>query len=197
MINLSVLYGYLLALGAFTGGAAGQMPGCRTLPTDTDWPTLEEWQAAIPGVQAENNSDSLGPLPDYRIRATSYSDVQAAVKFAAENNVRVSVITTGHDQLGRNIAGSGLLIDISLLQGARVSPSFEATVDGVERLCGNESVQTITPTPGVQAAVTFNPASNGFKLNTALDTSGLFLVGGTHGKRKKSLLVCTSFECKF
>ncbi|KAK6199141.1 hypothetical protein LQW54_010061 [Pestalotiopsis sp. IQ-011] len=160
MINLSVFYGYLLALGAFTGVAV-----CYPRP---------------PGVQAENNSDSLGPLPDYRIRATSYSDIQTAVKFAAENNVRVSVITTGHDQLGRYIAGSGLLIDISRLQGARVSPSFEATVEGVENLCGNESVQTITPTPGVQAAFTFDPAANGFNLNTALDASGLFLICGTH-----------------
>nr|WCO08185.1 RNase T2 protein [Pestalotiopsis microspora] len=180
MTNLSVFHRCLLALGAFAGGAVGQMPGCRKLSTDADWPTLEEWQAGIPGVQAENNSDSLGPLPDYRIRATTYSDVQTAVKFAAENNVRASVITTGHDQLGRNIAGSGLLIDISLMQGARVSPSFEATLEGVPNLCGNESVETITPTPGAQAAVTFNPAANGFKLNTAMDASGLFLVGGTH-----------------
>lgn len=170
-----------LALDAAIVYAARALPGCRRLPSDADWPTLQEWREAIPGVETQNNADSLGPLPDYRIRAKCYQDVQAAVRFAASKEVRVSVMTTGHDQLGRNIAGSGLIIDVSLLQGARVSASFKATAEGVENLHGNESVQTITPIPGEQAAVTFNPAVNSLDLNTALDASGLFLVGGTHG----------------
>lgn len=178
---------FTFALKSAVAPASAASSGCRKLSTDADWPSAEEWQEGIPGVQAQNNSDSLGPLPDYRIRATSYADVQAAVKFAAANEVRVAVVTTGHDQLGRNTAGSGLLIDVSLLQGARVSASFNATPEGVQSPLIDEIPETITPTPGVQAAVTFNPAFNGFRLQSYLDASGLFLIGGTNGKHSFSL----------
>ena len=187
MVNSPLCRLWLFAVGASSVYAT--TTGCRRLSTDVDWPTLQEWQEAIPGVEIQNNTDSLGPLPDYRIRAKCYEDVQTAVRFAAAKEVRVSVITTGHDQLGRNIAGSGLLIDVSLLQGARVSPSFKATAEGVENLRIKESVQTVTPIPGKQAAVTLNPAVNGFDLNTALDSSGLFLVGGTHGTFSSSTII--------
>lgn len=156
--------------------------GCYKLHTDDDWPSFQEWENGIPGVVKENNSDRFGSLPDYRIRARSYTDIQAAVKFSALHKIRLSVITTGHDQIGRNIAGSGLIIDLSLLQAARVLESFNATMEGVQSLEHNEKLQTIVPTPGVQAAVTFNPAFNGLELNKALDLSGLFVVGGTYGK---------------
>lgn len=169
-------------LGLRTCLATTTPPGCRKLPTDSDWPSFEEWEAAIPGVSKENNTDSVGSLPDYRIRAKSYADVQAAVKFSALHKTRISVITTGHDALGRNVAGSGLIVDLSLLQGARVLESFTATAEGVPDLESNEKPQTIVPTDGVQAAVTFNPAFNGLDLNMALAPSNLFFVGGTYGK---------------
>ncbi|KAM0542564.1 hypothetical protein ACHAPJ_012735 [Fusarium lateritium] len=153
---------------------------CRRLHTDVDWPSFEEWKAAIPGIIKQNNSDSFGSLPDYRIRAKCYSEVQAAVKFAALHKIRLSVITTGHDALGRNIAGSGLIIDLSLLQSARVSRSFAATARGVPNLKHHEKPQRIVPTDGIQAAVTFNPAFNGLELNKALVPSGVFVVGGTY-----------------
>ncbi|CAG9990958.1 unnamed protein product [Clonostachys byssicola] len=181
MAKFRILYAALsaLLLGSQSCLAANAPQGCKKLHTDDDWPSIEEWQNAIPGVAEENNSDSHGSLPDYRIRAKSYADVQSAVKFSAKHNIRLTVLTTGHDEVGRNTAGSGLIIDISLLKSARVSTSYNATVDGVPNLEADEEPQVIEPLPGAQAVVTFNPAFNGLELNKALAQSDLFYVGGT------------------
>lgn len=158
---------------------------CRKLPKDPDWPAPEIWEAALPGVIPIQHNSTTGPLPDYRFRAHSIEDVQDAVRFATEHNVRLSVITTGHDQLGRSDAGSGLLLDLSFLRGIKVHESFVATETGTDRLGHIEKPNVITPVPGVQAAVTFGPAAAGLYLNYALDPSGLFTVSGAAGKCKQ------------
>lgn len=155
---------------------------CRKLPKDPDWPSPKIWEAALPGVIPIQHNATTGPLPNYRFRAHSIEDVQAAVQFAAEQNVRLSVITTGHDQLGRSDAGSGLLLDLSFLRGVKIHESFISTESGTDRLNHSEEPNVITPVPGVQAAVTFGPAAAGLYLNYALDPSGLFTVSGAAGK---------------
>uniref|UniRef100_A0A8H7TLS1 FAD-binding PCMH-type domain-containing protein n=1 Tax=Bionectria ochroleuca TaxID=29856 RepID=A0A8H7TLS1_BIOOC len=161
MAKFRILYAALsaLLLGSQSCLAANAPQGCKKLHTDDDWPSLEEWQNSIPGV--------------------SYADVQSAVKFSAKHNIRLTVLTTGHDEVGRNTAGSGLIIDISLLKSARVSTSYNATTGGVPSLEADEEPQVIKPLPGAQAVVTFNPAFNGLELNKALAQSGLFYVGDT------------------
>ncbi|KAJ4208231.1 hypothetical protein NW759_013666 [Fusarium solani] len=151
---------------------------CRKLPKDPDWPSPKIWEAALPGVIPIQHNATTGPLPNYRFRAHSIEDVQAAVRFAAEQNVRLSVITTGHDQLGRSDAGSGLLLDLSFLRGVKIHESFISTESGTDRLNHSEEPNVITPVPGVQAAVTFGPAAAGLYLNYALDPSGLFTLSG-------------------
>ncbi|KAH6638496.1 hypothetical protein C7974DRAFT_307458 [Boeremia exigua] len=106
-------------------------PGCRKLPTDADWPDVSVWREALPGVIATNGSDEHGPIPDYRLQAKSVEDVQKAVRFAKNHNIRLSVITTGHDQLLRSYAGSGLLLDLSLFQGSHAAVSFGPAVAGL------------------------------------------------------------------
>ncbi|KAH6720615.1 hypothetical protein BKA61DRAFT_652022 [Leptodontidium sp. MPI-SDFR-AT-0119] len=152
--------------------------GCRKLRTDDDWPAPEVWQAAIPGVIPNSENNTSGALPDYRIRVRNASDVQNAVKFAAAHNIRVSVITTGHDQLGRSDAGSGLLIDLSLLKGVRVLESFQPTEEGAESPDNSGVPNVIVPKEGVQSAVTFGPAVAGLALNYAVNASGLLTMSG-------------------
>lgn len=157
--------------------------GCRKLKTDTDWPTQEQWEAALPGVVPTNGTDEHGSLPDYRLQARSVEDVQAAVRFAKEHNVRLSVLTTGHDQLQRSDAGSGLLIDLSLFQGARVMPSYTATTDGLPFVGLDTEAEAIELVEGEQAAVSFGPALAGLPLNYAVSKSGLFTTSGGAGKK--------------
>lgn len=156
--------------------------GCRKLNTDIDWPDVEIWKAALPGVVATNGSDKWGPTVDYRLQAKSVADVQNAVRFAKEHNIRLTVLTTGHDQLERSDAGSGLMIDLSLFQGAHVMESYTPTKEGLPLLALDAEPNVITPIDGVQAAVSFGPAVAGLPLNYVVSPSGLFTVSGGAGK---------------
>ena len=75
----------------------------------TQW-TSSSWHLTQPAT-VNYNDDACRPTagtpcssaayPAYVIAATSASDVQAGVKFAAETGVRLIVRATGHDQPGR------------------------------------------------------------------------------------------------
>ncbi|KAK7420372.1 hypothetical protein QQX98_002795 [Neonectria punicea] len=123
--------------------------------------------------------DVHGALPNYRLRAESASDVQAAVRFASKHNIRLSVIATGHDQLGRSDAGSGLIIDLSLMNKVDVMRSFYPTEKGVASPNYTiEAPNVIVLEDGVQAAVTFHPGVTGLALNYAVAPSKLFTTSG-------------------
>lgn len=172
----------VLAWATSRGDATKTDKKCRLLPQDSDWPSPETWSAELPGVTSiRDENNKTGPIPDYRLRAQSIEDVQAAVRFASEHNVRISVITTGHDQIGRNDAASGLLLDLSFMRGIELHQSFDATKDGTARLDHTKASNVITPIPGVQAAVTFGPAAAGQYLNNGRNASGLFSVTGAAG----------------
>jgi FAD binding domain len=51
-----------------------------------------------------------GSIPPVGVDARSGSDVQAAVKFAKQHNLKLVVKNTGHDYLGRSTARGGFLI---------------------------------------------------------------------------------------
>lgn len=157
-------------------------PGCRKLNVDSDWPAHEVWEAALPGVIHGNGSDVHGNKPDYCLRVRNNCDVEDAVKFAAKHNIRLSVITTGHDQLGRSDAGSGLIIDLSMLTGVRVLESYEPTEQGVEPLDHDAAPNVIVPRDGTQAAVTFGSAVAGLALNYAVSMSDLYTMSGAAGR---------------
>jgi len=154
--------------------------GCRRLASDTEWPKPEEWSNALPGVTKLAKS-TLTTSPDYAFQAKSADDVQRAISFASRNNIRLSVINSGHDYLGGNDAASGLRLDVSQLGGIRVSPSFEATSEGAQS--PGDEVNVITPVPGQQAAVTFGAGLSTQRLNNAIFPSKLVTVGAAHGQQ--------------
>jgi hypothetical protein len=70
--------------------------GCRKNATDVDWPTPAEWKAALPGVVARASSLAASVVrPDYHFNAMIVADVQAAVKFCAQRNIRLTIINSG------------------------------------------------------------------------------------------------------
>ena len=70
--------------------------GCRKNATDVDWPTPAEWKAALPNVSARPTSlAALVVRPDYHFNAMKVADVQAAVKFCAQHNIRLTIINSG------------------------------------------------------------------------------------------------------
>jgi hypothetical protein len=74
--------------------------GCKKLSTDADWPSTDVINAELPGWEASMPDGKL-KHPDYIYEAKSVASVQRAVRFAAKHNVRLSVINSGHDFLGR------------------------------------------------------------------------------------------------
>lgn len=190
MVSSNFVYTAVILFASLGTQATTTPAGCRKLNTDTDWPTQAQWEAALPGVVATNGSDEHGPLPDYRLQARSVEDVQNAVRFAKEHNVRLSVLTTGHDQLQRSDAGSGLLIDLSLFQGARVMPSYTATTEGLPFVGIDTEAEAIELVDGEQAAVSFGPAVAGLPLNYVVSKSGLFTVSGGAGKQDQHRTLC-------
>ena len=94
-------------------------------PISADWPLWQN-EACLP--------TNLGPFqgakcnvkqyPKYVIDATSETDVQAGVKFAARSGVRLIVKATGHDFLGRSTAPGALSIWTHNMKGAAYSEAF-------------------------------------------------------------------------
>lgn len=73
-------------------------PGCRLLLSDKGWPADSVWKTTFPGIFKKLRG-TVGP--DWMMQAKNIADVQKAVNFARERNVRLTVITTGHDFHGR------------------------------------------------------------------------------------------------
>jgi hypothetical protein len=74
--------------------------GCKKLSTDADWPSVDVLKEELPGWEAPM-PDGKMKHPDYVYEAKSVASVRRAVKFAAKHNIRLSILNTGHDFLGR------------------------------------------------------------------------------------------------
>lgn len=155
--------------------------GCKKLPIDTDWPQPDAWKAALRGVEARGPQDPLKTRPDYKYEANTVAKVQNAVKFAASNNVRLSIMNSGHDFIGRNDAPSGLSLQIGEMKGVSVLESFNPTPQGAEPVTYKTVSNVIKPVAGKQAAATIGGGINIDDLNKALKASGLYAIGAAHG----------------
>ena len=72
--------------------------GCKFLPSDRGFPGDALWRSTFPGI-FKKLKGTYGP--DWMAQAKTVADVQKAVNFAREHNVRLSIISTGHDFHGR------------------------------------------------------------------------------------------------
>jgi hypothetical protein len=75
--------------------------GCRFLLSDKGWPADSVWKAAFPGIFKKLRG-TVGP--DWMVQAKTVADVQKVVNFAKERNVRLTIISTGHDFHGRFVS---------------------------------------------------------------------------------------------
>jgi hypothetical protein len=120
--------------------------GCKKLASDKGWPADNVWRAALPGAFKKLKGTEA---PDWMFQASSISDVQKAIKFAKEHNVRLTVISTGHDFLGRLVLANDYLTDYKIIEligcrqrarsGLRLDMAAfrEPTVFAAEWKCGD------------------------------------------------------------
>jgi FAD binding domain len=91
----------VLPLAAALNPQSSAPEGCKTLHTDKEWPAHSVWKASLPNVLSRGLAKDKLRHPDYRIEPATTAEVQAAVKFATKHNIRVSILNSGHDFLGR------------------------------------------------------------------------------------------------
>lgn len=70
-------------------------------PVSIDWPNWQDDGCLPYGWYNGSSVCNLAPFPRYVVNASTANHVAATVKFASQNNVRLSVKGTGHDFLGR------------------------------------------------------------------------------------------------
>jgi FAD/FMN-containing dehydrogenase len=88
------IFAIILVSNVLAGAFTTAPTGCLKLPTDSDWPAPEVWTAQLPGIIPRKERD--GDQPNYRIRPKNAAEVQKAVKFAKDHNIRLSVLVSGH-----------------------------------------------------------------------------------------------------
>lgn len=74
------------------------------------WPFYSN-NTCDPKADASGSVCTLGYLPEYVIVATDAEQVQAGVKFAHENNIRVVIRSSGHDFMGRSTGFGAIAIN--------------------------------------------------------------------------------------
>jgi hypothetical protein len=155
---------------------------CLKLSTDADWPSAQVWATELKGNEPRKPSTKKGwTSPDYIYEASKASHVQTAVRFAAKHKVRLSIINSGHDFMGRNDAPSGIRLTVTDIKGIRVLESFTPTAKGAEPVDSKTLANQIKPVTGKQAAATIGGGINIDELNNVLRKSGLYAVGAAHG----------------
>jgi FAD/FMN-containing dehydrogenase len=152
---------------------------CKTISGDSSWPAKSEWRKAMPNIETQKPKANW-KQPEFRLDATTVAEVVAAVNFTREHKIRLSILASGHDFVGRNDAPTGLTLSVSGLKGARVLSSFTPTKEGVTLVDSKTKPNVLPPQPG-QAYVTFGAGYNTRELNSLLAPSKLFTLGAAHG----------------
>jgi FAD/FMN-containing dehydrogenase len=102
---------------------------------------IERLQAAIDGevcVPGSENYDAAVSIwngdvtkrPSVAVRVTSATDVAAALQFAKDNGLEVSVRGGGHSYSGAALSDGGLTIDLGLLRDVTVDPGSQRATCG-------------------------------------------------------------------
>lgn len=155
------------------------LDNCKTIAGDTAWPPKSEWRKAMPEIETQKSKGNW-KQPNYRLDATTVDEVIAAVNFTREHGIRLSIIASGHDFVGRNDAPTGLTLSVSGLKGARVLSSFKPSTSGVAPVDSRTKPNAL-PVQSEQAYVTFGAGYNTRELNGLLAPSSLFTLGAAHG----------------
>ncbi|KAK5988880.1 putative FAD-linked oxidoreductase [Cladobotryum mycophilum] len=90
-------------------------------PLSIDWPNFNN-DSCLPDPEAPCNREGF---PTLVVNATSASDVQGAVNFSREKNVRLVVKATGHDVLGRSTGPNSLSIWTHYMRGITFDKNFQ------------------------------------------------------------------------
>lgn len=140
----------------------------------TTWEVLNNETWGCPLDSPLWSTCSLGNLPVYIVNASDTKDIQKAVRFAAQHNLRLSIKNTGHDYLGRSTAAGSLSIWVHNLKHIELVDNFIPVNSSLTE------TRAVTVQAGVQMAQLYEAAStkNWVVVGGACNTVG---VGGYVG----------------
>ena len=105
-------------------------------------------------------------------------EVRQAVTFSRKHNIRLTLLNSGHDFLGRNDAPSGLSLVTTGLKGVQISTDFTPTIQGVPSINNSATAEPLR-TPS-ECFVTFGVGYNTGELNKILSRSKIVTLGAAH-----------------
>ncbi|XP_055329082.1 uncharacterized protein LOC129581842 [Paramacrobiotus metropolitanus] len=109
----------------------------------TNWEEAGDMRCAFQEAAVPNAVCQVGRVSSYGVAATSIADIQNAIAFAHQYNLRVVIKSTGHDYLGRSSAPGSLLIWMHKLANIETKTSFTPSgCDGGQ--ASNGPVVTVT-----------------------------------------------------
>ncbi|MCO5611704.1 hypothetical protein L7F22_065962 [Adiantum nelumboides] len=174
-------------------------PSCQE--TVQNWNNAS-WRSAQPGAMQFLNAESHGDLtcrlpsspdfaytacyqgavPAYAVRVSETSDVQAAIRFATQHNLRLTIKSTGHDVMGRSTAPASLNLWLHHLKHFSFRDDFRpqgcSSADG-------EMVAAVTAEAGVQWSELYEAADSLSRvvvggMSGSVSTAGGYMQGGGH-----------------
>ncbi|CAI6341901.1 unnamed protein product [Periconia digitata] len=98
-------------------------------PTSNMWPIFQGKTCLA--FDRPNGTCTLGSFPSYAVNVSSVSDVQLALNFARNANLRLVIKNTGHDYLGKSLGAGALSIwthnlkDIDFIENYQSDSGYE------------------------------------------------------------------------
>ncbi|KAF4632911.1 hypothetical protein G7Y89_g5206 [Cudoniella acicularis] len=93
-------------------------------PTSTQWPLYEGLTCLPPGLRSEDTTCTLGGYASYSIEITNVAQIQLALNFARNLNLRLVVKNTGHDFADKSIGAGALSLWTHKLNDLKFYPHY-------------------------------------------------------------------------
>ena len=74
------------------------------------WPLYEGLTCLPPGLRTESNNCTLGGYASYSVNISNVAQIQLALNFARNTNIRLVVMNTGHDFADKSLGAGALSI---------------------------------------------------------------------------------------
>jgi hypothetical protein len=94
-------------------------------PTSTQWPLFEGLTCLPPSLRNGSNSCTLGGYASYYVNVTNVAQIQLALNFARNANLRLVVRNTGHDFADKSIGAGALSIWTHNLKDLKYFPDYK------------------------------------------------------------------------
>ena len=121
------------------------------------------------------------------VQVESVQDVQKAVKFASDHNLRIAVKSSGHDYSGRSAATGSFLIWMHKMKNYNPNNiSIDYTFTATDKNCKKFSTPAVTVTGGVQWGEVYDALKpTGYialgGMGLTIYANGVYFQGGGHG----------------